>query len=121
MGKKDDVYKNAPLVETVFEIRFPGEPALECKRDKLYEKIRNIYPKVLVPKCIEGRAIALDPYKFEKEDGTSGIMVTINKIAIFTRKYERFALFKQEAMRLFSIFHVLFKTKVSQMTKFWFL
>lgn len=111
MGKKNEIYKNAPLVETIFEIRFPGEPAVESNRDKFFEKIRGVYPKVLVPKFIEGRAIALEPYKFEKEDSTSGVMLAINKIAAFTRKYKRFELFKKETMRILSIFHELFKIK----------
>ena len=109
MGNKNDRYKNAPLVETVFEIRFPEEPAIECNRDKFYKKIRDVYSKVLIPKSFEGRAIALEPYKFEREDGTNGIMFSINKMAVYCKKYEGFELFKKETMRIFSIFGELFK------------
>jgi len=28
MNSKKEIYENAPLAETVFEIRFPGEPAV---------------------------------------------------------------------------------------------
>jgi len=40
VSKKTEIYKNVPLVETVFEIRFPVELAIECNRDKLYKKIK---------------------------------------------------------------------------------
>jgi len=30
VSKKTEIYKNAPLIETVFEIRFPTELAIEC-------------------------------------------------------------------------------------------
>ncbi len=109
MSNKSEIYKNAPLIETVFEIRFPGEPAIECNRDKFYEKIRDIYSKVFVPKSSEGRAIALEPYKFEREDGTGGVMLSINKMAMYCKKYEGFKLFKKEVMRIFFIFGELFK------------
>lgn len=109
MSKKNEVYQNAPLVEAIFEIRFPVEPAIECNRDKFYEKIRKIYPKVLVPKSFKGRAAALEPYKFEREDNTSGVMLSINNLAVYTRKYEKFALFQKETMEMLSIFQGLFK------------
>ena len=109
MSKKKGIYKNAPLIETVFEIRFPTEPAIECNRDKLYKKIRNIYSKVLVPGAIPGKAIALEPYRFESADGNNGIMLSIDKFAFYCKKYEGFNSFKKETMRLFSIFKELFK------------
>lgn len=111
MSKKNEIYKNAPLVETVFEIRFPGEPAIECNRDKFYEKIRDIYSKVLIPRSFEGKAMTSEPYKFERVDGNNGIMLSINKMAVYCKKYERFKLFKKEAMRIFSIFGELFKVQ----------
>lgn len=109
MSTKTEIYKNAPLIETVFEIRFPVELAIECNRDKLYKKIRNIYSKVLVPGAIPGKVIALEPYRFESADGNNGIMISINKLAFYCKKYEGFNSFKKEVMRVFSIFEELFK------------
>lgn len=111
MSEKNEIYKNAPLVETIFEIRFPGEPAVECNRDKFYEKIRDVYSKVLIPRSFTGKAMASEPYKFERDDGISGIMLSINKMAVYCRKYEGFELFKKETMRIFSIFEKLFKVQ----------
>ncbi|MBI5208221.1 MAG: TIGR04255 family protein [Candidatus Firestonebacteria bacterium] len=111
MNQKNDLYINAPLVETVFEIRFPGEPAIECHRDIFFEKVRDIYPKILVPKLISGQPIALEPYRFECEDSTYGVMVSLNKFGIYCRKYEGFEKFKDEILKISKIFGELFKIK----------
>ncbi len=111
MADKDGIYKNASLVEVVFEIRFPGEPAIECNRDKFYERIRDVYSKVWAPKSFEGKAKALEPYKFEREDGTNGVMLSIDKVAVYCKKYMGFKPFKKETMRVFSIFGELFKVQ----------
>ena len=108
MGKKNDLYINAPLIETVFEIRFPGNPTIECNRDKFYNKIKNRYPSVFVPKVSEGKAIALEPYQFDSVDKTQGVLVALNKLALSCKKYEGFIQFKKEVMRVFSIFGKLY-------------
>lgn len=111
MDSKNKIYENAPLVETVFEIRFPSEPAVECGRDKFYEQIRNVYSKVIVPHSAEGKAMAVEPYQFEGENGTYGVMLSINKLAVYCKKYEGFNLFKKETMRLVDIFGKLYKVE----------
>ncbi|ODS33946.1 MAG: hypothetical protein SCARUB_00919 [Candidatus Scalindua rubra] len=111
MSNENEIYKNAPLVETVFEIRFPGEPSIECNRDKFYEKIRSDYSMVLVSSFQAGAIAAQPPYRFEREDGTSGVIMSINKISFYCKKYEGFSLFKKETMRIFSIFRELFKVE----------
>lgn len=111
MMNKNEVYKNPPLVEAIFEIIFPGEPAIECNRDKFFERIRGVYSKVLVPKSFEGKAMALEPYRFQREDGTSEIMLGVNRIAVSCKKYEGFRSFKKETTRVFSVFGELFKVR----------
>lgn len=111
MNKKNEIYPNAPLAEVIFEIRFPGVPAIECNRDKFYNKVKRNYPKVMVPKSSEGKALALQPYSFEREDSTIGIRLAINKISVFCKEYEGFKLFKKEVIRIFSIFGELFKVE----------
>jgi uncharacterized protein (TIGR04255 family) len=101
---KSEVYPNSPLVEVVFEIRFPGEPVVECRRDIFYELIRKDYPKVLVPSIKEGSFVALEPYRFEKEDSSSGVMLAINKLSYYSRKYPGFNEFRTESLSLVSKF-----------------
>ncbi len=48
MAEYKEIYPNSPLVEVVFEVRFPGEPGVECNRDIFYEKIRGDFSNVLV-------------------------------------------------------------------------
>lgn len=95
-----EIYPNSPLVEVIFEIRFPGEPIVECRRDIFFDLVRQDYPKVLVPSTQEGSFIALEPYRFEKEDGSSGIMLAINKLSYYSRKYPGFMAFKRESLEL---------------------
>mgnify|MGYP001611216894 FL=1 len=106
MSKKTklDIYPNSPLIEVIFEIKFPGEPVVECRRDIFFDFIREDYSKIFVPQAKEGSFVALEPYHFEKEDRSSGIMLAINKFSYYCRKYPGFALFKKEVIRLLEMF-----------------
>lgn len=101
---KDEIYPNQPLVEVVFQIRFPGELAVECQRHFFWESIRHKYPHIHVPKAVPDKAISLTPYRFEKEDESAGVLVALNSLAFFTRKYPGYKLFKEEFMELYKIF-----------------
>ncbi len=114
MPKKieSEIYPNSPLVEVVFEIRFAGEPVVECRRDIFYEFVRKDYPKVFVPSA----NIALEPYRFEKEDASSGVMLAINKFAYYNRKYQGFKEFKKESLSLVSKFRKAYP-KISKLSR----
>lgn len=101
---KSEIYSNSPLVEVVFEIKFPGEPIVECRRDIFFDFIRKDYSKVFIPQTKEGSFVALEPYHFEKEDRSSGIMLAINRFSYYCREYPGFAAFKKEVIRLIDIF-----------------
>jgi len=101
---KLDIYHNSPLIEVIFEIKFPGEPVVECRRDIFFDFIREDYSKIFVPQAKEGSFVALEPYHFEKEDRSSGIMLAMNKFSYYCRKYPGFALFKKEVIRLLEMF-----------------
>jgi uncharacterized protein (TIGR04255 family) len=109
MAEYRDIYPNSPLVEVVFEIRFPGEPRIECKRDIFYEKCRESFPNVLVPSLKAGDFPALEPYRFESEDKLSGMMIAINKFAYYVRKYPGFIQFKKEALKWVTEFGKIFE------------
>lgn len=97
---KSEVYPNSPLVEVVFEIRFPGEPIVECKRDVFFDFVKKDYPQVLVPQIKENVFVALQPYRFEKADKSAGIMLAINRFSYYDRKYSGFASFEREVLNL---------------------
>lgn len=100
----DPEYPNSPLSGTVFEIRFPGEPAIECHRDLFFEKARGEFPRVLVPKLQPGAAAALSPYHFQREDESASLLTALNLFAFHTQAYPGFAHFRHEVLRWVGIF-----------------
>jgi uncharacterized protein (TIGR04255 family) len=105
----NEIYPNAPLVEAIFEIRFPGEPAVECRRDEFFELIRSQYGVVFVPKIKSGQSPALEVYHFKSEDGRTSVMTAINRFSFSTKKYEGYRWFRDEALRLIRLFSEKFK------------
>jgi len=107
--KMHEIYPKPPLIETIFEIKFSGEPSIDCQKDKFFNKIRKDYPKLMVPRAKEGVAIALEPYLFEKEDASYSIGLSLNKLFLSCKKYQGFQVFKKEVLRVFAIFDDTFK------------
>lgn len=99
----NEVYPNSPLVEVVCEIRFPGELAIECKKDEFHAKIKDGYPNILMPQAKSGKAMPLEPYRFENEKGSAGTMLAINKFSFYIKKYEGHKEFIREFKRLTKI------------------
>jgi hypothetical protein len=74
-------YPNSPLEAVVFEIRFPGEPAIECHRDQFFTDARDEFPRVFVPTLKAGKAAALSPYRFQREDESSSLLTAMSLFA----------------------------------------
>jgi len=108
MEVEKKVYPNQPLIEVVFEIRFPGEPVIECKRYEFYNKVRKDYSHVIIPSIQAEGFPALNPYRFEKADGSAGTMIAIDKFSYYTHKYPGYDEFKKEFLLLVSEFNKLF-------------
>jgi uncharacterized protein (TIGR04255 family) len=104
-------YPNAPVQEVVFEIRFPGEPAVECRRDEFFEQVRAEFPEIHVPKLqpTEQQAVALMPYHFKSEDHSKSILTALNLFAFASRKYEGFQPFREDALRWMRLFAERFR------------
>ncbi|MBU4375876.1 MAG: TIGR04255 family protein [Candidatus Omnitrophica bacterium] len=110
MGK---VYKNAPLVEAVFEIRFPAELGIECLRSNFYDGIKEDFPNIFVPNAQFGQALALQPYEFKSADYKKVIRLSINSFSFHTRDYSRgFELFEEECIKYASSFIKYFKISI---------
>lgn len=116
---KAEVYSNSPLVEVVFEMRFQGEPIVECKRDVFFDLVRKDYSQVLVPQIKENEFVALQPYRFENADKSAGIMLAINRFSYYSRKYPGFALFKKEVLNLTDKFKKSFP-RINDLTRIGF-
>lgn len=104
-------YPNAPVQEVIFEIRFPGEPAIECKRDLFFERVRQEFPEVHVPTLQPGekQAIALMPYHFKSPDRSRSILTALNLFAFASSRYPGFHAFRAEASSWLKKFAELFK------------
>jgi len=98
-------------VEVDFEIRFPGETAVECRRYEIQEQIRGRYPVVLVPTAQEGTAFAIQPYRFEATDTRAGVMVALNRFGFYSRRYDSYKSFKDECVQLVRLFLGTFSIK----------
>lgn len=102
------LYKNPPLIEAIFEIRFPAELSIECQRDKFYEKIRNGYPQIFVPIVMMGESPFLKSYEFKSLEGKKIIRCSINRFSIHTNKYEGFAKFEEDCLKYTQLFTKLY-------------
>lgn len=107
----DVIYPNSPLLEVVCQIRFPGEIGISCRIDEFYSRIREVYPRLRVPKASHGEALSLQPYHFTSEDETDGVLVALNSFALTTKNYKGHAHFSSEFTRVAKIFNQKFSLK----------
>ena len=108
--------KNSPLVEAIFEIRFPAELSIECNKDKYYEKIRGNFPQILIPKTLPSDAYALEPYQFESSSRAELIRFSINRFSYIARKYDSFKVFKEKSLKYINLFSDIFKISTLKRT-----
>lgn len=106
---QNEIYKNAPLIEAVYEVRFSPILAIESYRDKFYDKIKDLFPDVIIPKS------NLEPYRFEKHDRSWSILLSPVLVAVSCKKYEGFQSYKKECLKLLSVFGEMFT--VERMTR----
>ncbi len=102
------IYPNQPLTDVASEVRFAGEMQVECERHRFWDRIRDDYPKILVPKMQEGAFAALQHYKFRSADGNRTVSVALNSLAFSETKYSGHTSFICEFKRLIGLFHEAF-------------
>ena len=91
---------NAPLIEAMFELRFPGEPAVLTTLDQYYDSIRQCFPQVFVPNAQPGIAPALQPWEFKNAEGTRWVSMSINTFAVHVLDYMNHEDFRSLALPL---------------------
>lgn len=106
---KNEIYPNAPLVEAIFEIRFPANLAVECHRDKIYDVFKGDLPQVFVPNIPPNTAPALGLYNFQSDDQAKTVLFSINTCSFSSKKYPGFKAFSLEALRYLNLFGKKFK------------
>jgi uncharacterized protein (TIGR04255 family) len=98
-----EIYPKQPLDEVVCEIRFPNNLAIECNRHLFYDKIQDAYPSIVPVKFVHNRELPTTTYRFDKTDGSAGIMLSMNKFSYYEKQYRGHIKFIDEFLRLSKI------------------
>ena len=94
------IYKNAPLIEAVFEIRFPAEISIKCKTDLFYNKLKENFP-ILATHPSE----SMHMYDFLSKEQNEIIRVGLDRISYHAKKYNGgFAKFQEDALKYLHVF-----------------
>ncbi len=107
----DERHPNSPLAEVVFEFTFPAETAIECRRHEIQDKLRGEYPNLIVPVVQPGMLLAYEPYRFEKADGSAGVILSLNRFGHYSRAYPGFDVFRAECVNLVELFRSIIPVK----------
>lgn len=105
-----------PLVEVIFEIRFPAELSIECKKDEYYEKIRSNYPSIYAPTITSPEPYPLKTYEFKNNEKTEMLRFSINRFSAHSYVYKSFDWFKERASKYSKLFCKMFKIAVLRRT-----
>jgi uncharacterized protein (TIGR04255 family) len=100
----DERHPNSPLAEVVFEIAFPAETAIDCRRHEIQDRLRGSYPNLIVPAVQPGMLLAYEPYRFEQKDGSTGVILSLNRFGYYSRAYPGFEVFEAECLKLIELF-----------------
>lgn len=109
MKNNGEIYPKAPLVEVVFELRFPGEPAVECHRDELFQFVRKSMPLVRVPEATSPEHFKFRTYQYASEDSAFTVMSGINLLLYSSKRYSGYADFTSQLVPIFKFFTQRFK------------
>lgn len=96
-------------MESVFEIRFPPELTIECRKDEYYEQIRAEFPEINLPLVDSPEPCPMRNYLFRDSKREKGIQFSINKCSFHRYKYLGFKQFKEEALRYLGLFTERFR------------
>lgn len=110
------LYKNPPLVESVFEMRFLPQLTIECRKDEYYNQIREEFPEVNLPLADSPEPYPMRNYLFRDAKREKGIQFSINKCSFHRYKYLGFSEFKEQALKYLSLFAGRFKIETLHRT-----
>lgn len=102
------LYKNAPLVNTAFELRFFGDLSIETRRDQFQKAVKAEFPKLWVPNAAPNTSPALQHYQFRSEDNSARVSLAVNSFVYATSTYPGFEKFRENLERQRVIFDRVF-------------
>lgn len=110
-GKGRPQLPNAPLVEVICELRFPGSFQVVNHMDQLQKALEQDFPVLRVPNAGDGEAPALKPCQFSSQKGEELIHVAINLFSFISKKYSVFPSFRTRFFELLSEFQKVHNPK----------
>lgn len=99
------VYPNSPLVEVVFEIRYPADLSIKCNIDKYAHRIKNKFP-LIVPHPESAAHL----YAFSNNQNTEIVKVGLDRFSYHAKEYkEGFESFEKTALQHVNEFIEIYK------------
>ena len=101
------LYPNQALVEVATEVGFQGELAIEVHRHEFQHRIRDTYPRLLLPHVRPEVPPQLQHYRFERKDQKAGVQLAVNSFSFYVRDYPGADKFIDDATSLFGVLQEL--------------
>ena len=78
------IYPNSPLVEIVFEIRYPADLSIKCNIDKYANRIKNVFPLI-----ISYPELSVHLYEFSNNQNTEKVKVGVDRFSYHAQEYNK--------------------------------
>lgn len=104
-GKK---FTKAPVVEAVFEIRFPLNLAIDCFKYKFYDAVKNTHPKIELADYNPFEHPITQLLNYYTPDKSENLICGTSKFAYITRAYKTYHEFKNNFVRYIKSFNECF-------------
>ena len=100
------IYPNSPLVEIVFEIRYPADLSIKCNIDKYANRIRSKFPIIIAHPELSAHL-----YEFSNNNPkTETVKVGVDRFSYHTSEYQGgFESFEKKALQLVNEFIEVYK------------
>lgn len=99
------IYPNSPLVEIVFEIRYPADLSIKCNIDKYANRIKNTFPII-----ISYPELSAHLYEFSNNQNTEKVKVGVDRFSYHAKEYNKgFESFKKKALQRVNEFIEIYK------------
>ena len=104
----EETYPNSPLIEVICEIRFPPDLAIDSKKHEFQQQIRDEYPNIGTRGRGDSEAAL---FRFENAHRTAGILMGLDRMARYEKKYTGHKNFISEFFKVFDKFRSIYKIK----------
>ena len=113
-----EIFPRAPLIETVFEIRFPACLKIAENKSEFHEKVKKDFPEIFFPNYL----VAPEPFvgtllfRFDSTDKSKSLQFSVSRFSYHDRKYRGYEGFAKEALKYVDLFCSTYKIAELQRT-----